>query len=255
MISDTSSDTSSPEPGRIGSTTAPTTPHAVIFDLDGTVVDPAGAITGGIAAALRAHGIAVPPQPVLDAMVGPPLATSLLAVPGVTEDVLPRVVEHYRRGYLAHGMAESQVYPGIRDLLDDLREAGSLLAIATSKPQPLAERLVHVQGLTAQFDAICGSSPDEAVPHAGKGPIIGAALQSLGLQPDHPGVVMVGDRLFDVEGARLNGLPCVGVRWGYAPEEELEAAGAARIVEDAADLRAALGERLPAPWRLTDSRP
>ncbi|GAB3188719.1 HAD hydrolase-like protein [Nesterenkonia suensis] len=235
----------------------------VLFDLDGTLVDPAGSITGGIAAALDAHQVPVPDSATLQAMVGPPLAASLLALPGMREELVPDVVEHYRRGYLAHGMAASTVYPGVRDLLAALRAAGATLAVATSKPQPLAERLLEVQGLTAAFDAVAGSSADESVPHAGKGPILAAALESLGLAPGQAPAVMVGDRRFDVEGAHAHGMPCVGVSWGCAPAGELEAAGSDAVVDDAEGLRAALAglletvrsHRSTTPWHLTDSRP
>lgn len=227
----------------------------MIFDLDGTLVDPAGSITGGIAAALQAHGIAVPEQPVLDAMVGPPLAASLLALPGVTAENLPALVEHYRRGYLDHGMAASRVYPGITALLTELRRTGTLLGVATSKPEPLAVRLLEIQSLKEHFDVVSGSSPDEAGPHAGKGPIVGAALHALGLPSPSAAAVMVGDRAFDVEGAQVNALPCIGVAWGYAADGELETAGAQVVVTDADGLRGALTELLSAPWRLTDSTP
>lgn len=272
--------TTPPRPGASPAHADPTPAPAavVLFDLDGTLVDPAGAITGGIAAALEAHGVPVPGRATLEAMIGPPLAASLLSLPGVQESQLPGIVEHYRRGYLAHGMAASTVYPGIHGLLADLRAAGAALAVATSKPQPLAERLLEVQGLAGAFDAVAGSHPDESVPHAGKGPILAAALEALGAEPGSTPAVMVGDRVFDVEGARVHGMPCLGVRWGYAPPGELEEAGAETVVEDAAGLRAALDgllartlgtlprgtaeDDLPRPtgrpeesWHLTDSRP
>ncbi|MDZ5078025.1 HAD hydrolase-like protein [Nesterenkonia sp. HG001] len=258
---------------------APTPAAVVLFDLDGTLVDPGGAITGGIAAALKAHGIPVPEPAVLDAMVGPPLAESLLSLPEVRESQLPGIVEHYRQEYLARGMAASTVYPGIRELLGELRAAGAALAVATSKPQPLAERLLEVQGLATAFDAISGSHPDESIPHSGKGPILAAALQALNLGAENLGPnpvprAMVGDRVFDVEGAQAHGIPCIGVRWGYAPVGELEEAGAQIVVKDAAGLRTALdavldgvlsgatGGRMPeaargptASWHLTESRP
>ncbi|WP_229791168.1 HAD hydrolase-like protein [Zhihengliuella salsuginis] len=217
--------------------------RAVLFDLDGTLVDPRTAISGGIGAALAAHGLPVPADEQLDAMIGPPLAASLQSVPGMTDELLPLVVEHYRVGYRAHGMSSSVVYPGIADLLRELGEAGVLCAVATSKPEPLARELLDIQGLTSRFDAICGSNPDESAPHEGKAAIVAAALESLSeADAGSRGLdaVMVGDRFYDVDGARANGIPCIGVSWGYAGTGELEEAGAAAVVDDAAGLARAL---------------
>ncbi|WP_102157526.1 HAD hydrolase-like protein [Zhihengliuella halotolerans] len=224
----------------------PTTRYrAVLFDLDGTLVDPRTAISGGIAAALTAHGLPVPVGEALDAMIGPPLAASLRGVPGMTEELLPSVVDHYRSGYRSKGMAASVVYPGIFDLLDALGDAGVLRAVATSKPEPIARELLQIQGLTGYFEAICGANPDESAPHEGKAAIVSAALLALQASIPTGGVLdaaMVGDRFFDVDGARANGVPCVGVSWGYARDGELETAGAVAVVHDADDLRRVLDE-------------
>ena len=213
----------------------------MIFDLDGTLVDPAGAITGGIADALRAHDVEVPSREVLNAMVGPPLATALKSVPGLDEERIPSIISRYRTAYWDKGMAESQLYPGIHDLLVWLGENGVRCAVATSKPQPMAERLLTIQGIAGFFEAIHGADIDETVPHASKGPIVAAALDSLGmghmsLEQRRKQAVMVGDRIFDVDGARANGLRCIGVRWGYAPENELEDAGTDVVVATAGEL-------------------
>ncbi len=224
-------------------------PRAVLFDLDGTLVDPAGAITSGISHALRVHGIEVPDQERLDSFVGPPLAASLASLPGVTEALIPSIVEEYRQQYLAEGMQASRVYPGIEELLSTLNAAGVTCAVATSKPTGLAERLLSIMGIREHFAAVHGSPEDESIPHAGKGPIVGAALAAIGLSSATSGtlesssdarVVMVGDRIFDVDGAADHGLRCIGVNWGYAPEGELQQAGAAPLVDTADQLRQAL---------------
>lgn len=218
--------------------------RAVLFDLDGTLVDPRTAISGGIGAALAAHGLPVPADEELDAMIGPPLAASLRTIEGMTDELVPLVVDHYRDGYRAHGMAASEVYPGISDLLLKLAREGVLCAVATSKPGPLARELLEIQGLSDRFDAICGSNPDESAPHEGKAAIVADALNALRAASEgHAGLdaIMVGDRFYDVDGAQANGIPCIGVSWGYAAPGELEAAGARTIVDDAAGLTRALG--------------
>jgi phosphoglycolate phosphatase len=209
-----------------------------LFDLDGTLVDPAGAITGGIADALRAHDLPVPDDERLRGLVGPPLAEGLAALPGVTQEVVPSLMQHYREGYRDHGMATSRVYPGIRDLLGSLREQGVPLAVATSKPEPLARQLLDIQQLAPLFDVISGADPDDTTPHPGKEWIIASALERLSVPVDMEGrpdpgttVVMIGDRRFDVEGAARLGIPCIGVGWGYAPDGELTRAGAVSVVD------------------------
>ena len=212
----------------------------VIFDLDGTLVDPAGGITGGISAALAEAGLPVPSPELLDAMVGPKLSDSLLNVAKVPADKLEDVVRRYRGHYVATGMAQSRLYPGIRDVLDSFAASGRPLAVATQKPQGLARKLLSLHGIDGFFRGIHGAPDDETsidgVP-VGKTAIIAAALRDLDTQH----AVMVGDRAQDVDGAVANGLDCIGVAWGFAPEGELETAGAVAVVDTPAALLEAVG--------------
>jgi len=211
----------------------------VLFDLDGTLVDPAGSITGGISAALSDSGLPVPPAAELDRMVGPALAESLTRIAGVPAEKLDAVIGRYRAGYRESGMAASRPYPGIRAAVEELRGAGCTVAVATQKPEPIAKELLRVQKLDDLFASIHGSPADEqAAATDGKVSIIRAALnQHAG---KYSAAVMVGDRLHDVEGAAANSIPCIGVSWGFAAEGELEAAGAAAVVETPAELKAAI---------------
>ena len=220
--------------------------RAVLFDLDGTLVDPAGSITGGILHALLSSGIPDPGPEVLATLVGPPLAHGLMTIPGMTEDQLPAVIRDYRYEYSRQGIFASRPYPGIPALLDGLRTAGIALAVATSKPEHIALALLEAQGLLGRFDVVCGSTAaeqDSLAEGPGKGHIVRAALEALGANPDT--AVMVGDRHFDVEGAAVCGLGCIGVSWGFAVPGELEAAGAAAIVNSAHELEEILFGGLP----------
>ena len=218
------------------STTVP-----VIFDLDGTLVDPAGGITDGIAAALREHGLAVPSQDLLDAMVGPKLSDSLLNVAAVPPAMLKAVIRTYRMHYLDVGISQSRLYPGIVELLDEYVEAGRPVAVATQKPEALAHIVLEHHRIARRFLTIKGSAADETAAAAGpvgKSGIIAAAMASLHTQH----AVMVGDRAQDVAGALANGLDCIGVSWGFAPDGELEEAGAVAVVQDTAGLQAKVEE-------------
>jgi phosphoglycolate phosphatase len=211
----------------------------VIFDLDGTLVDPAGGITGGISAALTRLGIRVPAQAQLDAMIGPKLSDSLLNIAGVPQEQLAEVIRLYRAYYLETGIAQSRLYPGIPELIGEYAAAGRPIAVATQKPEGLARIVLEHHGIASSFHFIRGSAADEAA-HAtaprGKTEIVAAALSDLRTQH----AVMVGDRAQDVAGAMANGLDCIGVSWGFAPDGELQEAGAVAIVHTTTDLAAAV---------------
>ncbi|WP_026554844.1 HAD hydrolase-like protein [Arthrobacter sp. 35W] len=226
---------------------------AVLFDLDGTLVDPAGGITSGVAHALRALGLAVPSDAVLESMIGPKLSDSLAVMTEAADHQIPELIAIYRRWYAEKGIAMSRVYPGVAELLATLKAAGVPLGVATQKPQGLARTVLEHHGLHVHFTAIAGSSDDETLMpgdpgyRSGKTEIIASALSALGVEPNGegaPAAVMVGDRHQDVRGATANNLPCIGVDWGFAAPGELGAAGAIAVVGTAAELLAQLS--LPA---------
>ncbi|WP_349627354.1 HAD hydrolase-like protein [Arthrobacter sp. C9C5] len=221
----------------------------VIFDLDGTLVDPAGGITDGIAAALTELRLPVPGKSRMDAMIGPKLSHSLTEIAGVPAALLDDAIRIYRAHYVSTGIAQGRLYPGIRSLLEDFAAAGRPLAVATQKPEGLARVVLAHHGIAGLFHSIRGSAADETggapdtghVP-AGKADIVAAALSDLAAAaPATAGLgVMVGDRAQDVAGAAANGLDCVGVGWGFAPDGELHEAGAVEIVHTTTALHATI---------------
>ena len=220
-------------------------PALVILDLDGTLVDPAGSITGGIAHALAEHGYPVPDEATLSSMVGPPLVESLRRLADVPAEAIPAVVHSYRQRYISHGMAESRPYPGIPGLLERLRGRGLRLTVATQKPESLAKRLLAVHGLDRHVHSIHGAPDDETLPPApdGKAGIVRAALATNHGRPEAS--VMVGDRRHDAEGAAANGVRCIGVLWGFAPEGEFAALDLAAVVGSPDELEDAIVAALP----------
>ncbi|WP_422936473.1 HAD hydrolase-like protein [Sinomonas sp. P47F7] len=220
-------------------------PALVIFDLDGTVVDPAGSITGGIAHALDVHGLPVPDGATLDSMVGPPLLESLGRLADVPAEVMPAVVHSYRQRYISEGMAASRPYPGIPELLDRLRAAGYHLAVATQKPEGLAKKLLGIHDLDRRFHSIHGAPDDETLPPLtdGKASIVAAALTVNHAAGSR--AVMIGDRRHDAAGAAANGIPCIGVRWGFAEPGELEALDLAARVANTREAGDAVERLLP----------
>ncbi|WP_346925546.1 HAD hydrolase-like protein [uncultured Arthrobacter sp.] len=221
----------------------------VIFDLDGTLVDPAGGIADGIAAALTELGLGVPGKARMDAMIGPKLSHSLTDIAGVPADQLGHAIRIYRAHYLATGIAQSRLYPGIRALLESFVRAGRPIAVATQKPEGIARTVLEHHGIADLFHTIRGSAADEAAgaagAPAGKADIVAAALADLatqhGLDTQH--AVMVGDRAQDVAGAAANGLDCIGVGWGFAPDGELDTAGAVEVVHSSTALHQTITRR------------
>jgi len=162
----------------------------------------------------------------------------------VPAEFLDEVIRRYREYYVATGIAQSRLYPGVREVLESYAAAGRRIAVATQKPQGLARTVLAHHGIDGLFHGIHGSADDESAVEGislGKTEIIAAALNDLGTQH----ALMVGDRAQDVAGAIANGLDCIGVAWGFAPDGELETAGAVGVVETAAELVAAI-DRLQA---------
>jgi phosphoglycolate phosphatase len=210
----------------------------VLFDLDGVLVDSRAAITGCLARALQAHGHEVPPVDELERLIGPPLHDAfaeLIGAPAESEAV-DDCVSAYRECYAVASLIETTVVPGIPEALAELAATGHPLAVATSKAVTHAEPLLAALGLRAHFAVVAG--PALGARSESKATTIAAALRALGA-PAGRGA-MVGDRCFDVAGARAHGLRAIGVTWGIGSARELRDAGADVLVATPRDLAAAV---------------
>ena len=212
--------------------------HTILFDLDGTLTDPKEGITRSVAYALAHFGISVEDLDTLTPFIGPPLVESFHKFYGMNDEDCKIAVDKYRERFRATGWAENVPYDGIAALLSDLKKAGKRISLATSKPEEFAQKILVHFDLAQYFDLICGAPMDAPRGH-GKVDVIEDALHRLGIT-DRSGVLMVGDRLHDTEGAHKAGLPCVGVLFGYGDRAEHEACGSDYIVEDMDALRALL---------------
>lgn len=215
---------------------------AVLFDLDGTIVDSAPGITSTLAATFEALGLPVPSPAELLTYVGPPLLDSFRELAGFDEALSQRALDIYRGIYLEHGVYDASAYPGIHRVLRAVRDAGLPLSLATSKPERPARHVLEHFDLIRYFDELTGASADET--RSAKEDVIAEALRRLSADgADLTRTIMVGDRIHDIEGARANGIPTVYVTWGYG--SPAESAGALEIVHDMEELSTALG--LPVP--------
>ena len=208
----------------------------LLFDLDGTLTDPAEGITKCVQYALSYFGQAERRPEELYCYIGPPLPESFETYGGLSREEALLAAEKYRERFREKGMFENKVYPGVEKLLWTLRDAGRVLAVATSKPEVFAKKILGHFGLSEYFQEIVGSELDGT--RMDKAEVIREAFARLALEEaDKPLTAMIGDRKHDIVGAKKNGIASVGVAFGYAEEGELEEAGADRIVASVSALR------------------
>ena len=205
----------------------------IFLDLDGTITNPAEGITKCFEYALNHFGIKVESRAELEQFIGPPLRKSFMEGFGFEEEKATEAVAKYRERFTPIGMYENEVYEGMEQALQSLKEAGKVLIVATSKPEHMAKKILAHFKLDGYFDDICGSCDDSN--RNEKDEVIRYALEKHGIT-DLDDVLMVGDRKFDVIGAAKCGLKCMGVLYGFGDREELEQAGAAYIAETVEDM-------------------
>ncbi|MBY0441306.1 MAG: HAD hydrolase-like protein [Mycobacteriaceae bacterium] len=208
----------------------------VIFDLDGTLTDSADGVVASFRFALSQIGADVADRDLGPHLVGPPLRHTLIAM-GLAAHA-DAAVAAYRADYTARGWAMNRVYDGVESLLVDLRSAGVRLAVATSKAESIARRILTHFGLGRHFEVITGVVADG--PGEGKTELLGQALQQLRPVPER--VFMVGDRWHDVEAAMAHGLHPVVVGWGYGKTDFVDRSMApVTYVSTVDELRRVLG--------------
>lgn len=209
----------------------------ILFDFDGTLFDTSPGILRCIAHALTEGGYAVGTEREMKRFIGPPVLEALQEFYGMDEREAERVKTIYRTAYRAEGVYECTPIPGAEACLRALKDAGARLAIATSKPICFAREILRRFCFENYFAAVCGAESDA---HSGKAEIVRRAMAELGADPAD--CVMVGDRKYDILGAKACGIPCIVLDSGFAEPGEYEAAGALRVFADYPALQAFLLE-------------
>jgi phosphoglycolate phosphatase len=206
----------------------------LLFDLDGTLTDAGPGIIRCVRHALAELGRPADAAADLGWCIGPPLRDSFAELLAGGDPTLPdRAVALYRERYETAGLFENSVYPGVADGLARLRAAGHALRVVTSKPHVYARRILAHFDLLDAFTEVYGAEFSGV--NADKRDLIRHVLSAERFR-ERPW--MIGDRRHDVEGAHANGIPAVGVLWGYGSRAELQAAGADVLVESMEDLLA-----------------
>lgn len=206
----------------------------LLFDLDGTLTNPKEGITRSVQHALRHFGIEVADPDTLTPYIGPPLIPSFIEFHGLTQEQAPEALQVYRQRFSTVGLFENEVLNGVPEMLRALKQNGRFVAVASSKPEPYVIRILEHFDLLQYFDEVVGASMDEK--RSAKKDIIEEALRRMGKAPGDRDILMIGDRMHDVEGAQLCGLDSLGIYTGFAPEGELEDAGATYVFHTIRDM-------------------
>lgn len=207
--------------------------NTVLFDLDGTLTDPAIGITNSVAHALKRWGIDVPDRTGLYKFIGPPLVDSFCKYYGFSREDGELSVKYYREYFADKGLFENSVYEGVPEMLEELKGRGKRLIVATSKPEVFSDKILRHFELDGYFDFLAGATLDSS--RVKKADVIAHALKCCNIT-DLSSVVMVGDREHDVLGAAHFGIDSIGVLYGYGDRTELVKAGATFIAPTVKDI-------------------
>ncbi len=205
----------------------------VLFDLDGTLTNPEIGITSSVMYALEKFGIQVEDRKELHPFIGPPLTYSFQTFYGLSKEDSNLAVKYYRERFSVKGLYENEVYDGVEKMLQTLKSSGKTLLIATSKPEEFTLKILKHFNLYQYFDFVAGATMDGS--RGEKADVIRYALEISGIK-DKSQAIMIGDRNYDILGARKNGLDSMGVLFGFGDYEELAEAGANYIAETVDDI-------------------
>lgn len=210
----------------------------VLFDLDGTLVNSQEGITKGVQYALREYmGIQESDLDSLRCFIGPPLALMFDAKYHIPAEHIEPTIEKYREYYDSIGMNECALYPGVREILQHLREKGYTIGLASSKPEHNCRGILENLGVAEYFDYIVGAS--RGPKRREKVLVLKEAFRRMDVT-DLSEVVLVGDTKYDAIGAEKAGIVCIGVTFGFGTREELLEAGAAAVFDTMAEVEAYL---------------
>lgn len=206
----------------------------ILFDLDGTLTDSSQGIINSVKYALKKYDIVAEDTTIIRKFLGPPLHESFKEYYGFNDDKAMEAVSFYREYFSTKGILENRVYNGITNLLEHLVNSGKSLIVATSKPQKFTDKIMEHFKLAEYFVFIAGSNMDGT--RSKKADVIEYALQQCKIT-DNSKVVMVGDRMHDIIGAKAVGIDSIGVEYGYGDYDELNNAGATYIAKTVDELK------------------
>ena len=206
---------------------------AVLLDFDGTIADTGEGIYDSVRYAVRAMGFDPLPEEVVHTFIGPPVFSSFKRALNLSDKDSAKAVEKYRESYMNGGIYRLSFYDGMEKLLDDIKKSGIKLAVASSKPENFIIEILRYLKISDLFDFISAPESDKA-PES-KTALVERAVKALGI--DKSKAVMIGDRYFDIEGAKEAKVDSIGVTFGFGDRNELVNSGADYIADSTEDIR------------------
>ena len=204
----------------------------IAFDLDGTLTDPENGLIEGFIYAFKKMGVTdYGDRNSLRRFIGPSLYKVWQDEFGFTSETVVEAIEKFREYYNIYGWWDNKVYEGIREMLAELKAAGKTIVLATSKPEDTALKIMSLFELDQDFDFLGGAKGDN---RDHKWQVLEYSLKAVGADPSR--AVLVGDRMYDAEGAKICGIDCIGVTWGHGGRKELTEAGATYIADTPEDV-------------------
>lgn len=207
--------------------------QVIIFDLDGTLSNSKEGITKSVQYALSRLGIKEEDLNSLEHFIGPPLMDELIRTYDLSEEDAYKGLEYYRERYVPVGIYETEVYPGTEEMLKELKKSGKIIALATSKPQEMAEEVLRYLKLEQYFDIVMGAELHG--PRQSKQAVLEALFDELELK-DKTKYIMIGDTCFDIDGAKAVGIESMGVSYGFGDKNEMWEHGAMTVVDRADEI-------------------
>ena len=203
----------------------------IAFDLDGTLSDPEQGLVDGFIYAFKKMGVTdYGDRDSLRRFIGPSLYEVWQDEFGFNQDTVKDAIEKFREYYNIYGWWDNKVYNGVREMLAELKKQGKTIVLATSKPEDTAIKIIKLFDLEKYFDFLGGAKGDD---RDHKWQVLNYSLNSVGADREH--AILVGDRMYDAEGAKICGIDCLGVTWGHGSRAELEEAGCTYIADCPAD--------------------
>ena len=205
----------------------------IAFDLDGTLTNPEKGLVAGFQYAFDKMGIEYESRESLKRFIGPPLFDEWKKCFGLSDEKCAETLRVFRVYYDVYGWRENELYEGITEMLASLKASGKTLLVATSKPEKVANKVLHFFDIAKYFDFISAATLDKT--RDKKREVLEYALSAVN-SPEKEKCILVGDRIFDAEGARLVGIDSMGVLYGHGSREEIESAGFTYIAKRVGDI-------------------
>lgn len=212
----------------------------ILFDLDGTIINSFLGITRCVQYALRSKGIEVENLEDLEEYIGPPLKKTFQKNYDFSDEETIDLIRKYRERFDVTGIFENELYPGVEQTLLHLKERGYPLVLASSKPETACKRILEKHGLLSCFDEVVGATLDGRI--STKEQVLKEVFRRIGSN-DPKDYVLIGDTIYDVEGANKVGMDCIGVSYGFGKAEDLERAGAVSVCRDLEEVERVVIER------------